>query len=81
MKIRITYTVYGMDFIAETSAISEAYEYLKAIVEKELITFPDREGTLSEYMINLVKMKNGDLIKYENYIFTIEAIQEGTQNE
>ncbi len=81
IKIKITYTVCGMDFIAETSTISEAYEYLKAIVEKELTTFPDREGALSEYMTDLVKMKNGDLLKYENHFFTFEAIQEETQNE
>ncbi len=79
IKIKITYTVCGMDFTAEANTISEAYEYLKAIVQNECISFPDSEETLSEYMTDLVKMKNGDLLKYENHFFTFEAIQEETQ--
>ena len=79
-KIKITYTVCGMDFTAETSNISEAYEYLKAIVKKENINFPDREGTLSEYMNDLVRMQNGKLFKYENHIFALETVREETQN-
>lgn len=79
-KIKITYTVCGMDFTAETSNISEAYEYLKAIVKKENINFPDQEGTLSEYMNNLVRMQNGKLFKHENHIFALETVQEETQN-
>lgn len=76
-KIKITYTVCGMDFKAKTSTISEAYEFLKAIVKKEHINYPDQEGTLSEYMNSLVKMQNGDLLN----IFALETVQEETQNE
>lgn len=80
-KIKITYTVCGMDFKAETSNISEAYEFIKAIVKKEHINYPDQEGTLSEYMNNLVRMQNGELLKHETHIFALEAVQEETQNE
>lgn len=80
-KLKITYTVCGMDFKAETSNISEAYEFIKAIVKKEHINFPDQEGTLSEYMNNLVRMQNGDLLKHETHIFALETVQEETQNE
>lgn len=79
-KIKITYTVCGMDFKAETSSISEAYEYLKAIVKREKISFPNQEVTLSEYMNILVRMKNGELLKYENHIFALETVREETQN-
>lgn len=79
-KIKITYPVCGMNFKAETSNISEAYEYIKAIVKRENVTFPDQEGTLSEYMNDLVRMKNGELLKHENHIFTFETVREETQN-
>lgn len=77
--IKITYTVCGMDFTAETSNISEAYEYLKAIVKRENINFPDQEGTLSEYMKILVdKMRNGG--SHSNHIFKIEVVEGSIKN-
>ncbi len=80
-KVRITYTVCGMDFTAEVSTVSEAYEYIKAIVVKERINFPDREETLSGYMDVLVKIKNGSRLRHENHIFVLETVQEATKNE
>lgn len=80
-KVRITYTVCGMDFTAEVSTVSEAYEYIKAIVVKERINFPDREETLSGYMDVLVRMKNGQQLRYENHIFVLETMREGTLND
>lgn len=78
-KIKITYTVCRMDFTAETSDISTAYEYVKAIVMRENISFPNQDETLSGYMEILVdKMRNGG--SHSNHIFKIEVVEGSTKN-
>ena len=73
MKYKITYNVYGMEFTAEADTIARTYEYLRAIVQREKINFPDQEGTLSEYMEILADMKAGKNTVYEMPVFKIEA--------
>lgn len=74
MKFKITYNVYGMQFTAEADTIARAYEYVRAVVQREKINFPDQEGTLSEYMEILAGMKAGKTKVYEMFVFKIEAI-------
>lgn len=78
-KMRITYTVFGMGFTAEASDISAAYEYVKAIVRRENINFPNQDETLSNYMEILVdKMRNGG--SHSNHIFKIEVVEDSIKN-
>ena len=74
MKFKITYKVCGMGFEAIADTISEAYEYAKAIIEAEKLSFPRQEETLSEYMDLLVQIKNGWTDAHINHIFRIEKI-------
>lgn len=74
MKFRITYNVYGMQFTAEADTIAKAYEYVRAIVQRENINFPDQERTLSEYMEVLAGMKAGKNTMHEMFVFKIEVI-------
>ena len=76
MKIKITYKVCGVEFSATATCVSEAYEYLQAIIKANAINFPRQEETLSEYMCYLVDMKNGKTIKHSNHIFDMEIIRE-----
>ena len=77
MKIKITYFVLGMEFEAVTHSIPECYEYVKAIVKTNKISFPNPDETLLEYMGILMEMKNNNrLISHKNHIFMIERIIE-----
>lgn len=74
MRYKISYNVYGMEFTAEADTIAQAYEYVRAIVQRENINFPDQERTLSEYMEILADMKAGKNTAHEMFVFKIEAI-------
>ena len=76
MKYRITYKVCGMFFTAEAESISRAFDFIRAIIQSEKISFPDQDGVLSEYMAILVNMKNGKTMAYSNFIFNVDAIAE-----
>lgn len=76
MKIKITYKVCGVEFSATATCVSEAYEYLQAIIKANAINFPRQAETLSEYMCILVKIQNGETIKSENHIFRLEKVVE-----
>lgn len=74
MKIKITWTIRGMHFEAVTNTISEAYEYVKAIVKAEKTSFPNTEETLSDCMVILAGFLN-DGRSHKNHIFSIQKIQ------
>ena len=76
MKIKITYKVCRVEFSATATCVSEAYEYLQAIIKANAINFPRQAETLSEYMCILVKIQNGETIKSENHIFRLEKVVE-----
>lgn len=75
MKIKVTWTIQGMDFEAISDTIASAYEYIKAIVKKEELNFPNQEETLSEYMGILASIQRGKTLSHENHIFKIERIR------
>lgn len=80
MKYRITYKVFNsVEFYAEADTISQAYEYIKAIVDDKKIIFPDREQTLSEYMNILSKMSAGERLEHSNHVFSISVIKDQTK--
>lgn len=72
MILRITYKVGGVGFTATAENIAKAYEYTQAIIEANLLNFPDQEETLSEYMAILAQFKDGKQLMTENHIFKIE---------
>lgn len=74
MKIKVVWTIQGMDFEAVASTIAEAYEYIKAIVKAEKINFPDQEETLSQYMGILVGFQKDGTIEHHNHVFAIRKI-------
>ena len=76
MKFKITYHVYGMQFTAEADTIARAYEYIKAIIQREAINFPDQDGALSSYMEILADMQAGEKTKHEMFVFDVEAVQD-----
>jgi len=47
MKIKITYKVCRVEFSATATCVSEAYEYLQAIIKANAINFPRQAETLS----------------------------------
>lgn len=49
-----------VEFSATATCVSEAYEYLQAIIKANAINFPRQAETLSEYMCILVKIQNGE---------------------
>lgn len=75
MKIKITYNVGKVSFFATLDTISEAYEYIKELVWKEENFFPNTEESLSEYMNQLVKMRNGICNQFSNRLFKIEKVK------
>lgn len=80
MKYRITYKVFNsVEFYAEADTISQAYEYIKAIVDDKKIIFPNREETLSEYMNILSRMSAGENMGYSNHVFSISVIDDQTK--
>lgn len=77
MKLKIIYKVGKAKFSSVANNIHEAYELIKAIIDREEINFPSREEILSKYMETLVDFKNDDQISHINNIFAIEKIDEG----
>lgn len=76
MKIKITWTIQGMDFEAIANTISEAYEFIKAIVKAKKDNFPNSDETLSECMVVLTGILCGGRdSSYTNLVFRIERIQ------
>jgi len=73
MIFKITYKLYGVEFSAEARSISQAYEYIYAIVKANDLNLPCWEKALSEYMAILVQLQDGRLFKTENYFFRIEV--------
>lgn len=43
MYFKITYKVNGMEFVANTPYVSEAYDMVKAIIKAEKLMFPDQK--------------------------------------
>lgn len=80
MKYRITYKVFNSaNFYAEADTISQAYEYIKAIVDDKKIIFPNREETLSDYMNILSTMSTRTIVEYSNHVFSISVIDDQTK--
>lgn len=75
MKIKITYNVGQASFCATLDTISEAYEYIKELVWKEENFFPNTEESLSEYMNQLAKMRNGMCNQFSNRFFKVEKMK------
>lgn len=73
MVLKITHKVCGMPFTAVADNIAQAYEYIQAIIKAESLNFPNQQESLSEYMAELARFKDGNLLKTENHIFKIEA--------
>ena len=73
MVLKITHKVCGMPFAAVAENIAQAYEYIQAIIKAESLNFPNQQESLSEYMAELARFKDGNLLKTENHIFKIEA--------
>lgn len=72
MKVKITYKVHGMNFEARADTISEAYEYVKAIIKANPASYVGQEEALSNYMIILSDFQTGNSVSHENHIFKIE---------
>lgn len=77
MKIKIIYKVGKMEFEATADSIAEAYEYVKAIVDKEDIDDPFTE--LNQYMIALVDIEMGELLNFEGKIIKFEVLDPTTE--
>ena len=73
MVIKITHKVCGMPFTAVAENIAQAYEYIQAIIKAESLNFPNQQESLSEYMAELARFKDGKLLKTENHSFKIEV--------
>ncbi len=54
--------------------ISEAYEYIKAIINNEKTTFPNQDETLLNYMEILVNFKCNGKLFHDGPIIGIEKI-------
>lgn len=76
MKFRITYRVGGMPFTAEANNIAEAYDYIRAIVTSNKTVFPNPEKTLSNYMMDLARIKCGELRLTTSHVFAVEAVRD-----
>ncbi len=72
MKVKITYKVRGMNFEASADNIAKAYEYVKAIIMANELSFPQQQEALSNYMVLLSGIETGERISHENHIFKIE---------
>ena len=73
---RIYYKVGKSDieFSYSTPYLNEAYEAVKAIINRESFTaFPNVAETLSEYFIILSNIATGKTLSHENHIFRIEG--------
>lgn len=73
MVIKITHKVCGMPFTAVAENIAQAYEYIQAIIKAESLNFPNQQESLSEYMAELARFKDGKHLSTENHIFKIEV--------
>ena len=76
MTLKISYKVGKVVFDTIVNNISEAYEYIKAIINKEEIFFPNQYEALSNYMEILVQFKCNGAISHDNHIFKIQKIDE-----
>lgn len=76
MKLKIGYDVGDITFYAIANNIADAYEYIKAIIHKEGISFPNQCEALSNYMEILAKFNNGEQSFHSNFAIRIEKIDE-----
>lgn len=59
MKFKITYFVAGMTFEAIAYGVSDAFDYVKAIVKSERNMFPNQREALDNYFAILGEMVTG----------------------
>lgn len=76
MKLKIGYDVGDITFYVIANNIADAYEYIKAIIRKDGISFPNQCDALSNYMEILVKFNNGEQGFYQDLLLKIEKIDE-----
>lgn len=82
MKIKIIYKVGKMEFEATADSIAEAYEYVRAIVKKEISHDPFGElsfDELGQYMIALVRMERGETLPFVGKIIGLEILDSATE--
>jgi hypothetical protein len=77
MKIRITYYVWKVPFIYETESVSDAWDAVKAIIQREKLMFPDQESAFCNYFKILSDIAFGSSISHEMFIFKIEKVLDG----
>lgn len=76
MKFKITSNIFGKEVSAEVGTIAEAYEYVVAFGKANFASFYCLSEDMSEYMLNLVSIYNGQKTAYGNYIIKIERLDD-----
>lgn len=82
MKIKIIYKVGKMEFKATADSIAEAYEYVRAIVKKEISHDPFGElsfDELGQYMNALVDIERGETLTFSGKIIALEILNPAKQ--
>lgn len=75
MKFKLTYFVFGTEFVFETDSVAKLYEATCSVIKREsAVNFPDTDKTCCAYLDLCAKLANGKTIKHENHIFKLERI-------
>ena len=79
MKFRITYYVHGMIFEAIAYGVTDAFDYVKAIIKAEKIMYPNQQEAFDNYFEVLGEISRGNISAYLSGcgLFKIEKITEG----
>ena len=62
--------------------LCETFETMKLLVWKEKLMYPDQERGVDDFYEAIARMSphaNGRMTKWENFLFTIEVIEENKQ--
>lgn len=71
---KITYKLGNVPFDYQTPYVSEAFDAVKAIIEREsAVVFPNKAEAFCEYFGILANVASGKTFSYENHIFKIEG--------
>ena len=78
MKFKITYYVHGMIFEAIAYGVTEAFDYIKAIIKAEKIMYPNQQEAFDNYFEILGNISRGEISSFSSCsgLFKIEVKHE-----
>ena len=78
MKFKITYFVHGMIFEAIAYGVTDAFDYVKAIIKAEKLMYPNQQEAFDDYfeIIGDMARAKGDVSSFSagSGLFKIEII-------